>query len=107
MSVVAHFNPLYYAVQASRAEPRRRAGRAPGSVLADYDLGGLDHGLDDVAFSESQTLRGLPGDRRHDLLAAGQADDNGRHDHTVFDANHHAVQLVPCAQSHDRDANGE
>jgi hypothetical protein len=25
----------------------------------------------------------------------------------VFDANHHAVQLVPCAQSHDRDANGE
>ena len=68
-----------------------------GSVFADYDLGGLDHGLDRVTFSKSQTVRGVLGDRRHDLLTSDQADDNGRHDHTVFDADHYALQLVPCA----------
>jgi hypothetical protein len=38
-------------------------------------------------------------------LPSGQAHDDGRHHDSVIDPNYDALELVPCAESHCRDAN--
>ena len=84
---------VYWATRVSE----RRLPERYGSVLADYDLCGLDHGLDRIAFGERQALSRVPSDRRHDFLTPGQPDDDGRHDYAVLDADDYAVELVACA----------
>jgi hypothetical protein len=83
----------------------QRQGRRGKSVFADHDLGGLYDGLHGIAFFQVKVYRRSLSDRRHNLLPSGQAHDDGRHHDSVIDPNYDALELVPCAESHCRDAN--
>src|ERR1700720_3845218 len=53
-----------------------------GWLLADQDLGGLDHGYDVHAFTQVHRLCGGPRDRGHQGVAATDVDGDLGHDRT-------------------------